>query len=305
MLAELALAFAQVRQTFAEASDVLGYDLWDLCQNGPEQRLNATEQTQPAMLTAGVAVWRVWCDNGGPAPAIAAGHSLGEYSALVAAGSLAFADAVRLVRSRGRLMQAAVPEGQGAIAAILGLDDTNTESVCAGIMSDMPDRHVAPVNYNAPGQVVVAGHADAVHAALEAARAAGAVKCVPLPMSVPVHCELMRPAVDGLARELDATRIDAPVFPVVHNADLRTHQDAASIASVLKAQLYTPVRWVDTVRAMRDGEADLLIECGPGRVLSALIKRIDRKLPCLPVFDESTLSKALEATSESLQAVVE
>lgn len=298
MLKALADAYPQVESTFAEASDALGYDLWALCQDGPEERLNATEQTQPAMLAAGVAVWRVWQAAGGPAPGVAAGHSLGEYSALVAAGAVDFATAARLVRSRGRFMQEAVPRGEGAIAAVLGLDDATVVRCCAAVSGDGARGIAAAVNFNAPGQVVIAGHAPAVAAALDALREAGAKKAVPLPMSVPVHCELMRPAAARLGAELEAAALTTPAFPILHNADIAAHDSAGEIIAALRAQLHTPVRWTATVQALRDRGATLMVECGPGRVLAGLARRIDRDVRCLPVHDPQSLDTALAAAGE-------
>jgi len=299
MLSALAESHPLVIETFDEASQVLGYDLWKLCQEGPEERLNATEQTQPAMLAAGVAVWRVWCAEGGPLPALAAGHSLGEYSALVAAQSLDFATAVSLVQARGRFMQEAVPQGEGAIAAVLGLDDAVVVECCAAICAERSGEVVAAVNFNAPGQVVIAGHAGAVEVALAALRQAGARRAVPLPMSVPVHCDLMRPAAQRLVTRLRDAALVAPSFPVLHNADVAAHVDGDSIVAALAAQLYTPVRWTRTVQSMTESGVNLMVECGPGRVLVGLAKRIDRTLPCLPVFDSWSLEAALAAVGES------
>ena len=298
MLQALAESHPQVEATFQEASQALGYDLWALCQEGPEERLNATEQTQPAMLAAGVAVWRVWQAMGGAPPSMSAGHSLGEYSALVATGAIEFATAASLVRSRGRFMQDAVPQGQGAIAAVLGLDDDVVVACCRTLSEEGSRGIVAAVNFNAPGQVVIAGHAPAVAAALEALRDSGARKAVPLPMSVPVHCELMRPAAERLAAELAAAGMSQPTFPVLHNADLLPHDSAEEIISALEAQLYTPVRWTGTVEALRDRGATLLVECGPGRVLAGLARRIDRNVKCLPVHDPKSLEQALAAAEE-------
>ncbi len=293
MLAELAADHRQVQESFAEASEVLGYDLWELSQQGPEARLNATEQTQPAMLAAGVAVARVWRAAGGPAPVIAAGHSLGEYAALVCAGSLAFADAVGLVAARGRFMQEAVPEGQGAIAALLGLDDARVLEFCASVTDRSAESIVSAVNFNAPGQVAIAGHAGAVEKAIALAGEAGARKAIKLPMSVPVHCELMEPARERLLAKLDETRLDTPEFPVVHNADNRTHREAAEIRHVLAQQLTRPVRWVETVARLREHGATILLEPGPGRILTGLNKRIDRSLKAMAVHDSASLDKAL------------
>jgi len=293
MLAELAADYRQIQETFAEASEVLGYDLWALSQLGPEARLNATEQTQPAMLAAGVAVARVWRAAGGPAPMIAAGHSLGEYAALVYAGSLAFPDAVALVAARGRFMQEAVPEGQGAIAALLGLDDARVLELCESVTDRSAESIVSAVNFNAPGQVVIAGHAGAVEKAIALAGQAGARKAIKLPMSVPVHCELMEPARERLLAKLDEIRLDTPEFPVVHNADNRTHREAAEIRDVLAEQLTRPVRWVESVTRLREYGATILVEPGPGRILTGLNKRIDRSLKAMAVHDGASLDKAL------------
>ncbi len=296
MLQSLASSEPIIEQTFAQASETLGYDLWKLCQRGPESRLNETEQTQPAMLCAGVAVWCVWCARGGALPAIASGHSLGEYSALVASGILEFTTAVKLVQQRARLMQQAVPVGEGAIAAVLGLEDETVISVCAAVSSRGKPQRVAAVNFNAPGQVVVAGHKTAVDDALIALREAGARRAVMLPMSVPVHCELMRPATMELSRYLQQANYAGGQFPVLHNADLDFHQGANEIAAALEAQLYTPVRWVDCVRKMMASPDRILIECGPGKVLAGLCRRIDRTIRCYSIFDSQSLEQALEAS---------
>ena len=293
MLAGLAADYAQVEECFAEASEVLGYDLWELAQQGPEARLNATEQTQPAMLAAGVAVARVWQAAGGAAPALAAGHSLGEYAALVCAGSLAFADAVAVVAARGRFMQEAVPEGQGAIAALLGLDDAQVVALCASISDPQAGHIVSAVNFNAPGQVVIAGHRAAVERAIVLAEEAGVRKAIKLPMSVPVHCELMEPARQRLVDTLASTAVKVPTFPVVHNADNGSHDNAADIRGALAQQLTKPVRWVGSITALRDRGASVLVEPGPGRILTGLNKRIDRSLTTMAVHDGASLDKAL------------
>ena len=298
MLAELAADHGQVQESFAEASEVLGYDLWALVQQGPEARLNATEQTQPAMLAAGVAVARVWQSQGGPAPALAAGHSLGEYAALVCAGSLAFSDAVALVAARGRFMQKAVPEGQGAIAALLGLDDAQVLGLCEAVTDRRAGRIVSAVNFNAPGQVVIAGHAGAVEQAIAQAEEAGARKAIKLPMSVPVHCELMEPARERLVAKLDEIRVNIPEFPVVHNTDNRTREDAAAIRDALAQQMTRPVRWADLVIALKGYGATILVEPGPGRILAGLNKRIDRSLKTMAVHDSASLDKALAEVTE-------
>ncbi|NIR32370.1 MAG: ACP S-malonyltransferase [Gammaproteobacteria bacterium] len=296
MLADLAATYPQVQATFGEASEVLGYDLWSLVRDGPETTLNETERTQPAMLAAGVAVWRVWNSSGGASPAVAAGHSLGEYTALVCTGALEFAHAVELVAERGRLMQAAVPAGEGAMAAVLGLPDERVREVCeAAAQGEV----VAPANFNAPGQVVIAGHAGAVERALTLAREAGAKRAVKLAVSVPSHCNLMRPAAERLAERLDATVLAAPSAAVLHNVDAAPHEDAAELRAALREQLYNPVRWVDTIQRMAQEGVDTVIECGPGKVLAGLVKRIDRRITALPLPDAKTLEAALETTGET------
>ena len=290
MLAELADTWPQIERTFAEASEVLGYDLWGVVRDNPDNALDRTERTQPAMLAADVAVARVWAAAGGPAPVLAAGHSLGEYAALVEAGAMAFADAVGVVAERARLMQNAVPAGEGGMAALLGLDDERVVSICEAVPSA---RIVEPVNFNAPGQVVIAGHADAVSQAIERAREAGAKRAVELPVSVPSHSSLMREAAAQLGETLAATAITAPRIPVVHNVDAATHDDPQAIREALQRQLYNPVRWTESVQALRDRGADALLELGPGKVLAGLTRRIDRTLAALPVQDAATLDKAL------------
>jgi len=290
MLGELAEAFPLVKTVFEEASDALGYDLWRLVQEGPAEDLNRTDRTQPAMLAAGNAVWQVWLEQGGPRPAVMAGHSLGEFSALVAAEAIGFADAVRLVEARGRVMQEAVPEGEGAMAAILGLDDDAVRAVCEEAAQG---EVLAPVNFNSPGQVVVAGQATAVARATEAAKAAGAKRAVTLPVSVPSHCELMRPAAEAFAGILADVEVSPPAIPVLHNADVAAYEDPQAIRDALVCQLYSPVRWVETIRAMAERGVGRLIEAGPGKVLVGLNKRIDKTMEALPVFDPRTLEAAL------------
>lgn len=292
MLGALAAAYPLVTQTFAEASDALGYDLWTLVGNGPAETLNQTARTQPAMLAAGVAVWRIWQSQGGPAPALMAGHSLGEYSALVCAGAIPFADAVGLVAERGRFMQEAVPEGTGAMAAVLGLDDDKVREVCAAAaQGDV----VEAVNFNSPGQVVIAGDKAAVGRACELAKGAGARRALPLPVSVPSHCALMKPAADRLSEKLASVGITAPAIPVLHNVSVETADDAQTIRQLLAAQLYSPVRWVETVQKMASAGTSVILEAGPGKVLAGLTKRIDRNLEGVAVFDPDTLDKALES----------
>ncbi|HSS63585.1 MAG TPA: ACP S-malonyltransferase [Gammaproteobacteria bacterium] len=293
MLSEMALAHPQIEQTFAEASAVLGYDLWGLSQQGPEEKLNRTEQTQPVMLAAGVAVWRTWRTCGGVSPAYLAGHSLGEYSALVCANSLDFTDAVKLVAARGRFMQEAVPVGEGAIAAVLGLDDAQVLEACEEAMKARSGEVASAVNFNAPGQVVVAGNAAAVALALELAKEKGARRAVTLPMSVPVHCELMRPATERLSSMLARASVRAPEIPVVNNADVAMETDPDAIRDALARQLFSPVRWSETILKLSREGAQVIVECGPGRVLSGLMKRIDPNVKTLSLHDPDSLRAAL------------
>ncbi len=290
MLADLAASYPQVEATFAEASEVLGYDLWKLVQEGPAEELNQTHITQPAMLSAGVVVWRVWQEKGGAQPAMMAGHSLGEYTALVCAGALAFKDAVALVAERGRLMQEAVPAGTGAMAAILGLEDEQVADVCAKAAEGQV---LSPVNYNSPGQVVVAGQAEAVNRAVEVAKEAGAKRALLLPVSVPSHCALMQPAAEQLALKLADIEVNTPSIPVINNVDVTVADSPEAIRDALVRQLYSPVRWVETVRKMNADGADALVECGPGKVLAGLNKRIERGMGADAVFDVAGLDKAL------------
>lgn len=303
MLGVLSEACPQVGETFAEASEVLGMDLWKLVSEGPEDELSQTRNTQPAMLAAGVAVLRAWRERGGREPHFVAGHSLGEFSALVCAGAMSFEGAVRAVAERARAMQAAVPAGEGGIAAVLGLDDEQILDVCRSAMAGHEGNVVSAVNFNSPGQVVIAGHAGAVDRALELASAAGARRAVRLAMSVPVHCELMAPAAAALDEALEHAGIVAPRVPVLHNADLSEHDEPADIRAALVAQLTSPVRWSETVRALVERGANVLVEPGPGRVLTGLVKRIVKSVPdvdvqALAVYDVASLDKALAATGE-------
>jgi len=290
MLGALANEFTDVEKTFRTASEVLGYDLWDIVQNGPAEKLNSTDITQPAMLAAGVAVWRVWQAKGGTQPAVLAGHSLGEYSALVCGGSLAFEDAIKLVAERGRLMQQAVPAGTGAMAAVLGLDDDVVRAVCTEAAAG---EVVEAVNFNSPGQVVVAGHKTAVERVVELAKAKGAKRALLLPVSVPSHCALMQPAAEKLASVLEGVAIQPPQIPVINNVDVAMPTDPAAIRSALVRQLHSPVRWVETVQKMAVDGVDRLIECGPGKVLVGLNKRIERNMAAKAVFDADSLAAAL------------
>lgn len=291
MQAELAEAFPVVRRTYEQAGDALGRDLWNLSREGPEEELGLTVNTQPLMLTAGVAAWRVWQERGGSAPAWFAGHSLGEYTALVAAGALSFTAAVRLVAERARFMQEAVAETAGAMAAVLGLDDADVRAACE---QAAPAGVVEAVNYNAPGQVVIAGEKPAVERAIEAAKESGARRAMLLPVSVPSHCRLMRPAADRLRAALQEVSIDPPAIPVVNNVDVAVESDPTAIADALVRQLYSPVRWVETVQRFAAEGAGRVVECGPGKVLAGLGRRIDRSLPHAALDTPSALDALLE-----------
>ncbi len=297
MLADLDKQFKQVRETFQAASDVLGRDLWDMAQQGSEAALNSTENTQPLMLAAGVAVWRVWLGEGGCLPVAVAGHSLGEYSALVAAGVLDFADAVALVAERARLMQNAVADGAGAMAAILGLEDAQIIEACVqAAQGDV----VEAVNFNSPGQVVIAGSAAAVDRAIQTATAMGAKKAIKLSVSVPSHCALMQPAATALAVRLGQTAFAPGTMPVLHNVDAAARTSVTEMAQALEQQLYRPVRWVDTVMALKTTyAADAIVEFGPGKVLAGLNRRIDRKMGAVCIHDSATLAEALKLCEEA------
>lgn len=297
MLASLAAAEPVVQQTFAEASSVLGYDLWELCQQGPDSRLSETERTQPAMLAAGIATWRAWLAHGGAMPVVLAGHSLGEYSALVAAGAMDFAAAVGLVRFRGEAMQRAVPAGTGAMAAILGLDDALIEAACAEAAAGSV---VQPVNYNSPGQLVIAGEAQAVARAIEACKARGAKRAVLLPVSVPSHSALMKPAAEALKARLGEFDIQPPRLRV-YAFDGGLYTDAASVRDGLYRQLFNPVRWSAIVTAMIGAGAKQLCESGPGKVLAGLARRAPggRDLAIHAIDGAESLDAALAATAGS------
>ncbi len=292
MLSQLAESFPTVRQTFEQASDVLGLDLWHMAMEGPEEDLNQTMNTQPAMLAAGVAVWRVWSEQGGEMPVAMAGHSLGEYSALVATHALRFGDAVALVRKRAELMQQAVPAGVGAMAAILGLDDEAVIKACAEAASD--NEVVQAVNFNSPGQVVIAGNKDAVLRALEFASEAGAKRAIELPVSVPSHCDLMQPAAEELSVYLADVALQQPVVDVLHNVDAARSESVDETRQALAEQLYRPVKWVDTIENLYSQyAADSMIEFGPGKVLFGLNRRINKKIKTICVHDNASLEKAL------------
>ncbi|KEA61897.1 Malonyl CoA-acyl carrier protein transacylase [Marinobacterium lacunae] len=290
MLSELAEQHPIIEQTFQEASDALGQDLWSLAQSGPEELLNSTENTQPVLLTSGVALWRLWEQLGGSAPSVMAGHSLGEYTALVCAGAINFADGVRLVRARGEFMQSAVPAGAGGMAAILGLDDEAVAEACAGAAQGQV---VSAVNFNCPGQVVIAGEKAAVERGIEACKAAGAKRAIALPVSVPSHCALMKPAAERMGEALASIDLRMPIIKVVQNVTAEAPSDIDELKANLLAQLYSPVLWTDSVRNMVTCGVTTAVECGPGKVLAGLNKKIDRALEVVAINDEAGLAKAL------------
>jgi [acyl-carrier-protein] S-malonyltransferase len=289
MLAELAAAHAEVTATFEEASQGAGHDLWSLSAQGPEDQLNRTENTQPALLAASVAVWRVWQKMGGAQPAQLSGHSLGEYSALVCAGALSLHDAAALVAERGRLMQAAVPAGVGAMAAILGGDDAQIAAVCEEVAQGQV---VSPANFNSPGQLVIAGNAEAVDRALAKLAELGVKKTVKLAVSVPSHCALMREAADRLGERMASIAWQLPSIPVVQNAEARRYDTIEDIRGALQRQLYLPVRWTGCVQALAAGGATRIAECGPGKVLAGLIRRIDKTLEARAIGTPAELDAA-------------
>ncbi|WP_413529474.1 ACP S-malonyltransferase [Rahnella inusitata] len=291
MLADLAAAHPIVEETFTEASSVLGYDLWQLVQEGPAEELNKTWQTQPALLAASVAIWRVWQQQNGTQPILMAGHSLGEYSALVCAGVLDFKQAISLVELRGKLMQEAVPAGTGAMYAIIGLDNDAIAKACE---ESAQGQVVSPVNFNSPGQVVIAGNKEAVERAGAACKAAGAKRALPLPVSVPSHCALMKPAADKMAVALENITFSAPQFSVVNNVDVKVESSPEAIRSALVRQLYSPVRWTESVEFMAAQGVEQLLEVGPGKVLTGLTKRIVDTLTAAAVNDTASLAAALE-----------
>jgi [acyl-carrier-protein] S-malonyltransferase len=295
MLGAAAENWPIIEKTFSEASDVLGYDLWHLCQHGPSEELNQTMVTQPALLAASVALWRQWFVAGGQAPDFVAGHSLGEYSALVAAESLNFFDAIKLVQLRGELMQTAVPAGEGKMAAILGLEDDDVTAACAEAANGDV---VAAVNFNAPGQVVIAGATAAVGRAIEACKARGARKAMPLPVSVPSHCALMKGAAEELATALDEVTFNDAVIPVIQNVTAAVAQDSKSLKANLVKQLYSPVLWTDTVRKLVANDVRIAVECGAGKVLAGLAKRIDRELSVYGIDEPDALTNASEAFAQ-------
>lgn len=293
MLKDLAENYPVVKSTFDEASQVLGYDLWTLVQAGPAEELNKTWQTQPALLAASVAIYRVWQSINGPQPEFMAGHSLGEYSALVCAGVIDFKDAIKLVELRGKLMQEAVPSGTGAMFAIIGLDNDSIQKACEQAAQG---QIVAPVNFNSPGQVVIAGNKEAVERAGALCKEAGAKRALPLAVSVPSHCALMKPAADKLATTLNNMTFNPPQFAVINNVNVKVESSADNIKAALIAQLYSPVRWTETVEEMAKQGVTLLVEMGPGKVLTGLTKRIVDSLSACAVNDKASLDVAIENT---------
>lgn len=290
MLNALAAEQPLVKETFAEASSALGYDLWAVVEQGPADKLNQTVITQPAMLAAGVAVYRVWVKLGGARPSAMAGHSLGEYTALTCAGAIAFADAVKLVADRGRFMQEAVPAGEGAMAAILGLDDDAVIALCREAAGG---EVLAAVNFNSPGQVVIAGTAKAIERAVSLAKEKGAKRALPLPVSVPSHCALMHPAAERLRQRMAEIRINPPAIPVVHNFNVQSETTAEGIREALARQVEFPVRWVETVKKLEADGATRIIECGPGKVLGGLVKRIVASAEVSSIADPKSIAEAL------------
>jgi len=295
MLSAFTQNHAIIKSVFGEASERLDFDLWLLIQNGPKDELDKTENTQPAMLACGVALWKLWRQAGGIVPDVLAGHSLGEYTALVAAGALNFGDAVTLVRDRGRYMQQAVPAGEGAMAAILGLTDEQVMEICA---LNSVDAIVSVANFNSPGQAVIAGHTGAVAKVMDDAKTAGAKRVIMLDVSVPSHCRLMQSMTEKYSQRLAELKFSDADIPVVQNADTVQRTDSQAIKNALLQQLHQPVRWTDTILKIKALGITNIIECGPGKVLTGLIKRIDRELTAYPVFDFVTLATALTAVTE-------
>lgn len=294
MMAELGEQFPIVNETFAQASDVLGYDLWSLTQTGPLEELNKTEITQPAMLVSGIASWRVWREQGGALPDFFAGHSLGEYSALVASGVMAFEDAVAIVSARGKFMQQAVPAGTGAMAAVIGMDDQQLRDICEQAQQGGV---VACANFNSPGQVVISGDKEAVERASALANEAGARRVMPLPVSVPSHCLLMKPAASKLQELLQDVGFSAATVPVIQNADVTAYAEAEQIREALARQLWQPVRWTETIEYMLKSDVNQFVECGPGKVLAGLNRRISREPTVFALTDAAAIQAALDAGS--------
>lgn len=295
MLNDLAAHYPQIQHTFEQASDALGKNLWALVTEGSVEALNETANTQPIMLAAGVAVWTVWCSLSNVRPAWMAGHSLGEYTALVCSGGMAFEDAIKLVALRGELMQNAIPAGVGAMAAIIGLEEHQVVKVCA---ESAENEIVTAANFNSPEQIVIAGHAKAVERAMLKAKEAGAKRALILPVSVPSHCALMQSAADTLAEHLQAININMPSTTLIHNVDVASHNAPEVIRNALKEQLYKPVRWVDSIRFMQQQGVSHFVECGPGKVLTGLNKRISKEAQHSSLADTDSLQTLLEHTHE-------
>lgn len=293
MLSDYAADWPQVQETFKQASDVLGYDCWDIVCNGPQEKINKTEITQPVMLAADIAVMRVMQQQCMLTPMVFAGHSLGEYAALVAAQSLDFEDAIKLVSKRGQLMQAAVPEGEGAMAAIIGLPDDSIITLCEQVTAEV-GKPVEAVNFNSPGQVVIAGATEAVNVAMERLKEEGAKRALPLPVSVPSHSSLMKPAADQLAEYMKDIKIEKPRIQVIHNIDAKSHDEPDAIRDALVKQLYNPVQWTHTIQIISDG-ADVVVECGPGRVLGGLTRRINADVKSFSLDTTASMDKFLES----------
>lgn len=290
MLADMAEQYSIIKETFSEASDALGYDVWDMVQNGEQEQLNLTERTQPILLTSSVALWRCWQEKNGTVPSLMAGHSLGEFSALVCAGSLQFKDAVTLVRDRGQFMQTAVPVGEGAMAAVLGLADDKIAEICEASSSAGV---VEAVNFNSPGQVVIAGSVAAVDVAIAACKEAGAKRAMPLPVSAPFHTSLMKPAGEKLAEKVAELEVVAPAIPVVHNVHAQTESNPEKIKELLVQQIYSPVKWVSCVETMLANGIEATVECGPGKVLGGLNRRIHKPLSAFALEAPANFDKAL------------
>ncbi len=296
MMANLATGYSEVRQTFEQGSDILQEDLWKLVMDGPEEELNRTENTQPIILCSSVAIWRIWKRQSTIPPIMMAGHSFGEYSALVCADSFEFEAALPLAKYRGQIMQRVVPEGRGAMAAILGLEEEKLAKVCK---RSAQGQIVHAVNFNAPGQIAIAGHTEAVMRAAEAARSAGAKRAVILPLSVPSHSTLMQPAAEQLRDYLDNIEVKSPKIEVIHNADVKSYTDDLAIKDALYRQLFSPVRWIETVQHCISHGVNTFIELGPGKVLAGLCKRIDRKAPCYCIYSLRSLEQAIEQLEHS------
>lgn len=292
MLSDLARNHSVILETFNEASDVLLYDLWDLSQNGTKEDIMLTERTQPLLLTASIAIWRLWCQLGGPSPSYMAGHSLGEWSALVCSDVINFDDAVRLVRKRGAYMQDAVPLGEGAMAAVIGLDDEAIKIAC---LESCKGQEVAAVNFNSPGQVVIAGNTEAVDRAMIRCKHAGAKRILPIPVSAPFHTNLMKPAAEKLSKDINTVKFSAPTIPIVHNVNAKIQSEPESIKKLMIEQIFKPVLWVDCVETMANEGVTDIVECGTGKVLSGLCKRINSSLQTYSTEDASLLSQTLSS----------